>query len=99
MEWNAMEVWLIDFDQETGRYVLTNAQDQQVLTSSLKLTKATDKSRDSFTLHRNEAGVFALQNSEEALAYIWGLKDGKLHINYRKTPQPEDYLFELLPTE
>ena len=93
------QVWLIDFDQETGRYVLTNAQDQQVLTSSLKLTKSADKSRDSFTLHRNESGFFALQNAEEALAYIWGLKDGKLHINYRKTPQPEDYLFELLPAE
>ena len=93
------QVWSISLDQESGNYVITNAQDQQRLNSSLKLTRTTDNLRDSFVLHRNDKGHFALQNAKEALGYIWGLKDGKLQIIYRKAVKPEDYILELQPRE
>jgi putative exported hyaluronidase len=93
------QVWSISLDQESGNYIITNAQDQQRLNSSLKLTRTTDNLRDSFVLHRNDKGHFALQNAKEALGYIWGLKDGKLQIIYRKAVKPEDYILELQPRE
>lgn len=93
------QVWSISLDQESGNYIITNAQDQQRLNSSLKLTRTTDNLRDSFVLHRNDKGHFALQNAKEALGYIWGLKDGKLQIIYRKAIKPEDYILELQPRE
>ena len=93
------QVWSISLDQESGNYIITNAQDQQRLNSSLKLTRSADNLRDSFVLHRNDKGHFALQNAKEALGYIWGLKDGKLQIIYRKAVKPEDYILELQPRE
>ena len=93
------QVWSISLDQESGNYIITNAQDQQRLNSSLKLTRSADNLRDSFVLHRNNKGHFALQNAKEALGYIWGLKDGKLQIIYRKAVKPEDYILELQPRE
>ena len=93
------QVWSISLDQESGNYIITNAQDQQRLNSSLKLTRTTDNLRDSFVLHRNDKGHFALQNAKEALGYIWGLKDGKLQIIHRKAVKPEDYILELQPRE
>ena len=93
------QVWSISLDQESGNYIITNAQDQQRLNSSLKLTRSSDNLRDSFVLHRNDKGHFALQNAKEALGYIWGLKDGKLQIIYRKAVKPEDYILELQPRE
>ena len=93
------QVWSISLDQESGNYIITNAQDQQRLNSSLKLTRSADNLRDSFVLHRNDKGHFALQNAKEALGYIWGLKDGKLQIIYRKAIKPEDYILELQPRE
>ena len=93
---------------ETGAYyirvqgaylTITHAQDQQRLSSSLQLTRSADSLRDTFVLHRNDKGHFALQNAKEALGYIWGLKDGKLQIIYRKTIKPEDYILELQPRE
>ena len=93
------QVWSISLDQESGNYIITNAQDQQRLNSSLKLTRSADNLRDSFVLHRNDKGHFALQNAKEALEYIWGLKDGKLQIIYRKAVKPEDYILELQPRE
>ena len=93
------QVWSISLDQESGNYIITNAQDQQRLNSSLKLTRRADNLRDSFVLHRNDKGHFALQNAKEALGYIWGLKDGKLQIIYRKAVKPEDYILELQPRE
>ena len=89
------QVWSISLDQESGNYIITNAQDQQRLNSSLKLTRSSDNLRDSFVLHRNDKGHLALQNAKEALGYIWGLKDGKLQIIYRKAVKPEDYILEL----
>ena len=93
------QVWSISLDQESGNYIITNAQDQQRLNSSLKLTRSADNLRDSFVLHLNDKGHFALQNAKEALGYIWGLKDGKLQIIYRKAVKPEDYILELQPRE
>jgi putative exported hyaluronidase len=93
------QVWSISLDQESGNYIITNAQDQQRLNSSLKLTRSADNLRDSFVLHRNDKEHFALQNAKEALGYIWGLKDGKLQIIYRKAVKPEDYILELQPRE
>lgn len=93
------QVWSISLDQESGNYIISNAQDQQRLNSSLKLTRTTDNLRDSFVLHRNDKGHFALQNAKESLGYIWGLKDGKLQIIYRKAVKPEDYILELQPRE
>ena len=93
------QVWSIPLDRESGNYTITNAQDQQRLSSSLQLTRSADSLRDTFVLHRNDKGHFALQNAKEALGYIWGLKDGKLQIIYRKTIKPEDYILELQPRE
>ena len=93
------QVWSISLDRESGNYTITNAQDQQRLSSSLQLTRSADSLRDTFVLHRNDKGHFALQNAKEALGYIWGLKDGKLQIIYRKTIKPEDYILELQPRE
>ena len=96
--------WFISLDTETERYKIVNIQDNRYLNENCAFTANNNTNPyeaawHSYTLQRNEKGLYSIRNAGSAGKSFWGSdSEGKrIKQNHSGNTDENNFIFEIIP--